>query len=162
MKVYLVRHAIAENDNPAGDAERALTPKGKVKMAQAVEGLRDLKIRPEIVLSSPMRRALETATIVSDGLGGVRVELLPELGQGSSGPADILAALDPYKQMEEVALVGHQPWLGQLASFMLTGSSDCRIDFKKGGVVCLEGTPDQEGDRFVLLWSLPPKVLRSL
>jgi phosphohistidine phosphatase len=163
MKVYLVRHAIAEDDNPAGDAERALTDKGKTKMAQAAKGLRDLKIRPGIILSSPMRRALETATIIADGLGGIRLELLPELGRSLSGPVDVLAALRPYNNLDEIALVGHQPWLGELASFMLTGStSDCRIDFKKGAVVCLEGTPDQEDDRFILLWSLPPKLLRSL
>lgn len=163
MRLYLVRHALAEDHNAAGDAQRALTPKGRLRMAEEAKGLRDLKVQPEIILTSPLRRALETATILAEELGGIRLEQLRELGAGPYGPADILAALRPYNNLKEIALVGHQPGLGELASFMLTGStSDCRIDLKKGAVVCLEEVPSQGQDRFVLIWSLPPKVLRSL
>jgi phosphohistidine phosphatase len=162
MKVYLVRHALAEDHNPAGDAERALTPKGRLRMAKGAKGLRDLKVHPEIILSSPMRRALETATLLAEGLGGVRTEVMAELAEASIGPADILAALHPYDAMKEIALVGHEPWLSKLAAFMLTGSTQCRIDLKKGGVICLRSEPEEGEDRFVLLWSLPPNVLRSL
>jgi phosphohistidine phosphatase len=163
MRLYLVRHGMAEDNNPAGDAERALTPKGRLRMAQEARGLRDLKARPEIILTSPLRRALETATIVSQELGAIRVELLHELGPGPQGPAEILAALEPYNNLREVALVGHLPALAELASFMLTGSpSDCQIELKKGAVACLEQAPAQGQDRFVLIWLLPPKVLRSL
>jgi phosphohistidine phosphatase len=163
MRLYLVRHGLAEDHNPAGDAERALTPKGRLRIAEEAKGLRDLKVQPDIILTSPMRRALETATIIAEELGGTRVEQLRELGAGPYGPADILAALGLYNNLKEIALVGHQPWLGELASFMLTGStSDCQIELKKGAVVCLEHVPDQGQDRYLLIWSLPPKVLRSL
>jgi len=163
MRLYLVRHALAEDHNPAGDAERALTPKGRLRMSAEGKGLRDLKVRPEIILTSPMRRALETATILAEELGGIRVEELRELGAGSYGPADILAALRPYNNLKEVALVGHQPWLGALASFMLTGSTgSCQIELKKGAVACLDEVPNLGQDRYVLIWSLPPKILRSL
>ena len=150
---------MAEDNNPAGDAERALTPKGRLRMAEEAKGLRDLRVRPEIILTSPLRRALETATIVAEELGGLRVELLNELGPGSHGPADVLAALQPYDNLKEIALVGHLPAMGELASFMLTGStSDCQIEFKKGAVACLE----RGQERYVLIWLMPPKVLRSL
>jgi phosphohistidine phosphatase len=163
MRLYLVRHALAEDHNPAGDAERALTQKGRLRMAEEAKGLRDLKVRPEIILSSPLRRALETATIIAEGLGGIRLEQLPELGQSACGPSEILAALRAYNNLKEIALVGHQPGLGELASFMLTGStSDCQIEFKKGAVVCLGQADGALEERFVLLWSLPPKLLRSL
>ncbi len=163
MRLYLVRHGIAEEHNAAGDAQRALTPKGRVRMTEQAKGLRDIKVHPEIILSSPMRRALETAAIIAEGLGGVRMEQLPELGQGSAGPAEILSALRNYEQLREVALVGHQPGLGELASFMLTGSTtECQIEFKKGAVVCLERTNVPAADRYALIWSLPPRVLRSL
>jgi phosphohistidine phosphatase len=163
MRLYLVRHGLAEEHNPTGDAERALTPKGRLRMAEQAKGLRDLKVRPEIILTSPLRRARETATIIAEALGGIRLEDLPELGQGAYGPADILTALHPYDQLKEIALVGHLPGLGELASFMLTGStSECQIELKKGGVVCLDHFDGGQQDRFVLIWSLPPKVLRSL
>ncbi len=163
MKLYLVRHALAEDHNPAGDAERTLTPKGRLRMAAATKGLRDLKVRPDIILTSPMRRALETATILAEELGGIRLEELRELGAGPYGPADILAALAPYTNLKEVALVGHQPGLGELAAFMLTGSTaNCSIELKKGAVVCVEEASDQGQNRYTLIWALPPKVLRSL
>ncbi len=163
MRLYLVRHTIAEDHNAAGDTERALTPKGRLRMAEAAKGLRDLKVRPEIILTSPLRRALETATIMAEELGGIRLEQLRELGPGSYDPADILAALGPYDQLKEVALVGHQPSLGELAAFMLTGSpSGCEIELKKGAVVCLERADVPGQSRSTLIWSLPPKVLRSL
>jgi phosphohistidine phosphatase len=162
MRLYLVRHGIAEAHHPVGDAERALTPKGRIKMAEQAKGLRKIKFQPDIILTSPLRRALETATIIGDELG-IKLEQLLELGQGSYPPADILAALNPYEQLKEIALVGHQPGLGELAAFMLTGStSGCDIEFKKGGVVCLEQLTGEVQDRYALIWSMPPKALRSL
>lgn len=132
-------------------------------MAEQAKGLRDLKVQPEVILSSPMRRALETATIIADELGCIKLEQLPELAQAFSGPTEILAALRPYKNLKEIMLVGHQPGLGELASFMLTGSiNDCEVEFKKGGVTCLEQGSPHNPDRYVLIWSMPPKVLRSL
>jgi len=163
MRLYLVRHAIAEARSAVSDADRALTPKGQLRMAEAAKGLRDLKVLPEVIVTSPMRRALETATIIAEELGGVRLEQLPELAQGFCSPADILASLRPYENLKAIALVGHQPGLGELASFMLSGSiGNCEIDFKKGAVACFERQSGQRQDRFTLIWLLPPKVLRSL
>ena len=163
MRVYIVRHGVAEPRTDADDTGRALTPKGKLRMVEAVKGLRDLKVQPEVILTSPIRRALETATIIADGLGGIRMEQISELGQSFSGPAEVWAALRPYKNLKEIVLVGHQPGLGELASFMLTGSIDaCEIDFKKGGAVCLEQGSPHNPDRYTLIWSMPPRVLRSL
>jgi phosphohistidine phosphatase len=163
MRVYLVRHGVAEAQAAAGDSDRALTPKGRLRMAEEAKGLRGLKVLPEVILTSPIRRAQETAAIIGEQLGGVKQETLLELGQGFSGPTEVLAALDPYKNLKEVMLVGHQPGLGELASFMLTGSMNtCEVEFKKGGIVCLEQMERQDPDRYSLIWSMPPKVLRSL
>jgi phosphohistidine phosphatase len=163
MRIYLVRHGVAEPQSAAGDADRALTPKGKLRMAEEAKGLRDLKVRPEVILTSPMRRALETATIIAEQLGGIKLEQVSELAQGFSGPTEVLAALRSYQDLKEIVLVGHQPGLSDLASFMLTGSiNSCEVEFKKGGVVCLEQLSPLDPDRYRLIWSMPPKVLRSL
>ncbi len=163
MRVYLVRHGIAEPHAVSGDADRALTPKGKVRIAEEAKGLRKLKVNPEVVLTSPTRRALETATIIAEELGGIKLEQLSELAEGFSGPTEVLAALDRYENLKEIVLVGHQPSLGEMASFMLTGSMDaCEIDFKKGGVICLGQISPLNPNRYILIWSMPPKVLRSL
>ena len=163
MRVYLVRHGIAEPHGATEDADRALTPKGKLRMAEEAKGLRDLKINPEVILTSPLRRAMETATIIAEQLGAIKLEQLSELAQGFSGPTEVLAALRPYESLKEVLLVGHQPSLGEMASFMLTGSMNgCAIEFKKGGVICLDQVSLQNPDRYILIWSMPPKVLRAL
>lgn len=163
MRVYLVRHGLAEDHNPAGDVERALTPRGKLRMAEEATGLRKLRVRPELILTSPLRRALESATILAQELGGIRVELLSELGQSPYSPAGILAALGPYANLKDIALVGHLPGLAELASFMLTGAADgCRIEVKKGAVLCLEQGPQENQGRFALNWLLTPRALRSM
>lgn len=132
-------------------------------MAEVAKGLLKLKVGIELILTSPMRRAAETATILAEGLGMVRVEEMPELGQSFAGPKEVLAALNQHRNLKEIALVGHQPGIGELAAFMLTGSSNgCEIQFKKGGVACFESDSPAPRDRYVLIWSLPPKALRSL
>ncbi|HUY19451.1 MAG TPA: histidine phosphatase family protein, partial [Candidatus Binataceae bacterium] len=83
MKLYLVRHATAEDANPAtDDKDRTLTDSGKTKMMRAAEGLRKMKIRPLLILTSPLKRAQETAEILANGLVGVRVEVMAELAPG--------------------------------------------------------------------------------
>jgi phosphohistidine phosphatase len=163
MRLYLVRHGIAEDHHPASDAERALTPKGRLNLAEEAKGLRKAKFRPEIILTSPLRRALETAAIIAEGLGGIKVEQMQELGLGPHLPADIIAAIQRYSQLREIALVGHQPRLGELAAFLLTGETGgCEIEVKKGAVLCFEQSVGHAPDRYTLLWSMPPKLLRSL
>ncbi|HXR36012.1 MAG TPA: phosphohistidine phosphatase SixA [Candidatus Binataceae bacterium] len=181
MKLYLVRHAIAEERSaPAdtgrasaakgrpkasavsNDAERALTAQGKAKMARTAQGLRKAKVRPELILTSPLRRARETAEIVAGELAGTKIEALDELAPGAE-PSAVVAALRRYHSLRAIALVGHQPDLGYLASFLLAGSPNaCNLNFKKGSVACLEGDLADDATSCSLLWLMPPKLLRSL
>jgi phosphohistidine phosphatase len=163
MNLYLIRHAIAEESARSGrDADRALTDDGKERMRRAAEGLRAAGVRLELVLTSPYRRAVETAEIVAAALGGVECRELPELAAGAV-PATVLAELSPYRKLEELALVGHQPDLGHLASQILTGSPDlCPIAFKKGSVACFEIETPRMPFRGELAWLLTPKHLRAL
>jgi phosphohistidine phosphatase len=163
MELYLVRHAIAEESSSTGrDADRALTREGEAKMRRIAQGLRALEVRLALILTSPYRRAVETADVLSAALGGVERRALAELAAASDIGA-LLAALRPYRQVEALALVGHQPGLGYLASQIMTGSPDlCPLPFKKGGVACLE-IPSTRGDlRGELAWFMTPKQLRAL
>ena len=181
MKLYLVRHAIAEERSaPADtgrasatktkskasaandDAERALTAQGKAKMARAAQGLRKAKVRLDQILTSPLRRARETAEIVAGELGGTKIEALDELAPGAE-PSAIVAALRRYQSLRAIAVVGHQPDLGYLASFLVAGSPNaCNLNFRKGSVACLEGDLADDAMSCGLLWLMPPKLLRSL
>ena len=163
MKLYLVRHAAAEDSNPAtDDKDRALTEDGKTRMMRAVEGLRKMKVRPVLILTSPLKRAHETAEILATGLAGVRVEVMPELAPGVDSPS-IVEALRAHAKHKSIALVGHQPGLGNLASFLLTGSDRrCDLDFKKGAVACLEAEFSDHPTRCMLEWLAAPRILRRI
>ena len=163
MELYLVRHAIAEDSSSTGrDADRALTREGEAKMRRIAQGLRAIELRLDLILTSPYRRTAETADILAAVLGGVERRVVAELAAAGDTGA-LLAALRPYRQIEAVALVGHQPDLGHLASHIMTGSPDlCPLPFKKGGVACLE-IPSPRGNlRGDLAWFMTPKQLRAL
>jgi phosphohistidine phosphatase len=160
MKLYLVRHAIAEKAAAGSDDDRALTEVGKEKMAQVVVGLRKLKIFPPLILTSPLRRARETAEILAEGLGGT-MEVVKELAPGSS-PAATIAVVGRHMRLAGLVMVGHQPDLGRLASHLLTGTDRFELEFKKGGVACLEVETGGSALHGRLLWLVPPRILRSL
>ena len=163
MNLYLVRHAIAEESSGTGrDADRALTEEGKERMQRAAEGLRAIGTRIDLILTSPYRRAAETADILVATLGGIECRHLDELGSGAD-PTMVLAALKPYRSIDAVALVGHQPDLGHIASQLMSGSPDrCPIGFKKGSVARFEVESPRSPLRGELVWLMTPKQLQAL
>jgi len=162
MELYLVRHAIAEDHADAGDDERALTEAGTAKMIRATQGLRKLKVRPDLILTSPLRRARETAEILAQGLDRAKVEVMAELSPAAEVKT-VTQGLRSHARLKALMLVGHQPGLSELASLLLTGlERRLYVDFKKGGVACIEAELGEDTPRCVLRWLLTPKLLRSL
>ena len=162
--IYLVRHGIA-GPAPAGmsDNDRALTPAGRRKMRRIAVGLRRLGVAPDVVLSSPLRRAEETAAVVISTLDReLKMETYPLLAPGHQ-PAEVLKDLRLYRAARELVMVGHQPGLGQLASHLLTRSANlCPLPFKKGAVAAISVDsipPHAPGE---LLWFMTPRQLRAL
>jgi phosphohistidine phosphatase len=162
MTLYLLRHGIAE-DKAAGkpDRSRKLTPRGKVKMRRAALGLRVLVPRVDLILTSPLPRAAETAAIAAAALKDApKPRELDALAQDASA-MDTLRALRDVKGAA-VMLVGHEPGLSSLASLLLTGSVDgVRIAIKKGG--CLALSIRAPAPRAATLeWLATPRGLRRL
>ena len=156
MELLVIRHAIAVPGSMLlADADRPLSPQGCERFTQAVMGLQRLGVRCDRLYHSPWLRAVETAALLGPVLAG-ETACSPTLARPPS--QDLLDALVG----ERVALVGHQPWLGELVTWLLTGvqSDGSEFAFKRGGVAWLEGRP-QPG-RMVLRAFLPPKVLRAL
>lgn len=153
MRLYLVRHAIAEDAAPGqSDAARALSAEGRERFAEELRGLRKLGLKLDRLHFSPARRALETAEFLCEFVEGeLRVDPLLAAAPGAA----LLAGLAG----ERVALVGHEPWLSQLAGHLVDGST-LPPALKKGGVLELEGDPVPGGMRLVR--SLEPAELRAL
>ena len=157
MELFLVRHAVAVAHGSARtDAARALTKAGREDFAICVKGLAALDVTFDALVHSPLRRAAETAELLVPLLDG-RTRVDPAL-------ADRADAMDLTTLTgERTALVGHEPYMGQLASILVTGSSDAaaRFAFEKGGVLWLKGTRAGRG-ALEIVAMLPPKVLRPL
>jgi phosphohistidine phosphatase len=162
--VYLMRHGIAADPAPGtSDAGRALTPEGVRKTERVGAGLQALGVAPDLILSSPLRRAEETARLVADVLAPDHaVELYPALA-GGFRPEDIVKGLRPHREARELLLVGHQPDLGELASYLLTGSPTLvPLPFKKAGVAAITVGAMPPRSPGTLEWFLTPAQLRAI
>jgi phosphohistidine phosphatase len=157
MQLYVVRHAIAEDAAPGqADGARELTDEGIQKLKQAVKGMRQLDISFDRIVSSPWVRARETAERL-EPLCDATPEITDLLIQ--SPRAELLALI--AERGEDTAVVGHEPWLGELVAWLAFG--DTRhgeaLVLKKAGVVWLEGTAVPGGMQVRAL--LPPSILRA-
>lgn len=156
MELFLIRHGIAVPGSAVlADAERPLTPQGRERFAQAVVGLQRLGVCLDRLYHSPWRRAVETAALLRPVLEGEAV-------------ASAALARPPSQALlreitgTQVALVGHQPWLGEFLTWLVIGnqSDGSAFAFKRGGVAWVEG--QLRPGRMALRAFLPPKVLRRL
>lgn len=164
MTLYILRHGIAEEAEPGGDdRSRRLTPRGRTRVQKAAAGLGALGVTLEVVLTSPLPRAAETAAIVVAACGK---EPAPrELAALAPGPnaADVVRALRPLARRGHVMVVGHEPQLGELASLLLTGSTGAlALDLRKGGCIAIEVQKLAPPSGATLCWALTPKQLRWL
>lgn len=162
IELYLVRHGIAAERGPKfpDDRLRPLTPDGVEKLKEAVRGLASLNVVVDLVLTSPLVRARETATILASGLGRRPIEELEALAPGGRDAAVVDAIVHQAKKYPRLAVVGHEPDLGELAMRLLGGTGT--ISFKKGAVCAIDVEGATPGGPGTLRWHLPPRVLRAL
>ena len=158
MQLFVIRHAAAEGTEPGpAGAARELTEAGKAKLRRAVRGLRALDIRFDRVLTSPWKRAAQTARLLEPVASepAIATDLLAQ-----SPRPELLALI--AERAEPTAVVGHEPWLGELVAWLAFG--DPRhgeaLVIKKAGVLWLDGTAVPGGMQ--LRASIPPKLLRAI
>ncbi|HSN86331.1 MAG TPA: histidine phosphatase family protein [Thermoanaerobaculia bacterium] len=165
MKLLLIRHAIAEEPEDFArtgkdDRQRPLTDDGRKKMKQNAKGLRELVPEIELLATSPLTRAAQTAAILDSVYGGLSEVEIEELSPEAT-PTEFLRWLRKQKA-ETIAAVGHEPSLSLILSWLLTGSERRLFSFRKGGA-CLLEFPDEVGaGTATLLWALAPGQLRDL
>ncbi len=156
MKLLIVRHAIAADPvEGQRDSARPLTSAGKRKFEGVVRGLKRLDVKLDLLLHSPLLRAVETA------------DLMNALVEGEARVTSLLARA-PTKALIEaldeprVALVGHEPYVSELVAWLVTGERQLAraFPFRKGGVAFLEGEP-VPGQMF-LASMLTPAQLRAI
>lgn len=165
MDLFILRHGEAGQRVSAGrgDFQRPLTAAGQKEVSDIATSLKDLGIKLDIVISSPLKRAHQTASIVAKTFKIEKkmqdwAELSPE-----GNRLDLYNKLLQLKQQSSVLVVGHEPYLSEMISEMIfEGNNGGRIDLKKTGLArirIVSSTPKFQGE---LRWLLTPKLLRNM
>ena len=161
MKLLIVRHAIAlpRGAPDVPDAKRPLTARGRRRFEAAARGLARALPRPDTLLTSPWKRARQTAEILAAAYGRLEPKDTPALAGGSF--EELARIVGAHPEDATVAVVGHEPWLSALLARIIGSAEDARLEFKKGGMalVELEGRLEDGGK---LVAYLPPKLMRRL
>jgi phosphohistidine phosphatase len=166
MQLIFIRHAIAEDQKEFAltgrpDAQRPLTDDGIEKMKRGVKGLREVVPEINLIATSPYVRAVETAKIVGSAYKDPKTVIIHELVPTESGEKFAAWARE-VKGVPVVAVVGHEPHLSEVASWLLTGQPRSVIDFKKGAALAMEFEGMPAAGTGVLLWALTPRHMRRL
>lgn len=156
MILMLVRHGQAEDVSADGsDFSRALTDDGIRATELAMRGLAKFADRPDVILTSPLTRAVQTAEIAGRAFGRTP-ETMKELG--GSDLSAIIAELSARPEVV-VMIVGHEPTFSHLVSTLCSqGRCEAFVDFKKAGCACL--TADLNTGSAELRWFVTSKILR--
>jgi phosphohistidine phosphatase len=165
MNLYILRHGIAVEHGAAGyknDNERPLTGKGERKMWAIAEAMKALEISFDLILSSPLVRARQTAEIVAAALKcQKRLELTDTLAPPDSAKP-LIQFLADQGAWDDVVLVGHEPFLSRLIALLISGNSETSVLLKKGGFCKLSIAGLKHGKCATLEWLLTPKQMELM
>lgn len=166
MEIYLIRHGVADargSDYP-DDRARPLTKEGRAGLRREARGLADHGVSFDRILTSPLVRTRQTADVFAKVLKAP-VAPLPALAPDGTAAA-VLRALEKLTEAEpaladgRLALVGHEPNIGELAAHLLGTKQP--VPFKKGAVCRLDVDAAPDAGTARLVWFLTPKQLRAL
>jgi len=161
-ELYLIRHGVAEPRGEAwpDDAKRPLTESGSSGLRKSAKGLARLGVSIDVILTSPLTRTRQTADIVAAAFDPrpaiVNVDALAPGGTN----ANVLAELEKHVRRGRIAIVGHEPGIGELAG-RIAGMRHA-LEFKKGAVCRIDVDTLPPRGAGTLRWFLSPKILRSL
>jgi phosphohistidine phosphatase len=166
MELYLLRHGLAVERGTRGfedDAARPLTPRGRRQLRKISAAMKKAEREFDLILSSPLVRARQTAEIVAAGLKlKKRLKFSNALAPGGTAMI-LLRQLQRLKPApEKVLLVGHEPELSRLISLLVTGGLELQLDFKKAGLCKLEAEKLHAGKCATLVWLLTPKQVKMI
>ena len=157
MRVYILRHGIAEDAPPGGsDAGRALTEEGKKKLRNVLTRARAAGVRPSIILTSPLRRAVQSAEIAA-GVLGAKSELVESRALLPSSSAPRVWDEIRGRSAEELLIAGHEPLLSTVVAFLLR-CPVLQVDLKRAALVSIDVETPAAEPHGVLNWLLTPKL----
>ncbi len=154
MELILLRHGKAENTSMDGDFSRAIVEKGREQARRAAKLLKSAGVLPDIVLTSPLLRARQTADQFCQAAGIPGPVIQRWLACGMA-PDLAFSELTGFRDFKRVAIVGHEPDFSQLIEWIL-GTDYHSIEVKKGTLACLRVSPPARHGSLAFL--IPPKL----
>jgi len=163
MKLIVVRHGAAmEREDFAGTGEsddlRPLTDDGTAEMKLIAAGLRAEVETLDVLATSPLVRARETAEIIAEAYGLGDPQIIDSLVPGASFE-EFVSWCEGHADKKVIAVVGHEPHLGTLVTWLLAGGNESRVRLKKGGACLLEFDSQPQRGSGILNWLLTPRQL---
>jgi phosphohistidine phosphatase len=160
MNLYLMRHANAGlgRENPLLDAKRSLVKEGKEQCILMARTLSALKVQIDVIVSSPLKRALQTAQLVGTEMGyDARVEISQALSPDADY-AEFQKMLAHYSGYDGVLVVGHNPNVFQFLGRLITGNGGAAVRMRKGSVARI----DLDRHPPLLQWLIDPRSARAI
>jgi phosphohistidine phosphatase len=161
-EIYVVRHDLAEERGEAwpDDTKRPLTEEGMHRMRKASRSLARLGVEIDVVLTSPLVRTRQTAEIFASAFSPHPAVVNLDALAPDGGASAVIAELDKYSKKRHIALVGHEPGVGELAARLL--GTRHPMEFKKGAVCRIDFDALPPKGPGTLRWFATPKILRNL
>ena len=159
MEIYILRHGIAEEASRGmRDADRALTPEGASRLQYVLRRARAVDVAPSLILTSPYRRARETAEIAAQFLRGESSLVETHALAPESFPEAVWDEIRTHKSETQLMIVGHEPLFSAVYSYLL-GAPSVQIDVKKASLGRIDVDRFTGQPRGVLRWLLYPKLV---
>jgi phosphohistidine phosphatase len=162
LELYLIRHGIAaeRGEEWPDDSKRPLTSQGIAKLKKEARGLVALDVSFEQIVSSPLVRTRQTADVIADALKNKPPISTSDALAPAGTPAAVIEEIAKHVRKARVALVGHEPNLGELAAQLIR--SRAPLEFKKGGICRIDFDVLPPKGAGALRWFLTPRMLRKL
>lgn len=162
LELYLIRHGVAAERGPdyADDSKRPLTGRGVASLRRSAKALNALGVGFDLIVTSPLLRSKQTAEVIAATLTAKAPVTSSDALAPAGTPAAVIQEIVRHARRGRVALVGHEPNMGELAARLM--GSRAPVTFKKGAICRLDFDvlpPKGVGE---LRWFLPPRVLRKL
>jgi phosphohistidine phosphatase len=162
FELYLIRHGIAaeRGENYPDDTKRPLTSEGAHKLRREAKALVALDVTLDVILTSPLVRTRQTAELVAAAFRNPPpIVIMASLAPGAAHSA-IIEELSKQHRRHRIALVGHEPGIGELAGRLI--ASRRPVDFKKGAVCRIDVAALPPAGPGQLRWFLTPRIMRKI
>ncbi|HET7219598.1 MAG TPA: phosphohistidine phosphatase SixA [Vicinamibacterales bacterium] len=162
LELYLIRHGVAaeRGEEYPDDSKRPLTSDGIARLRKEAKALDALGVTFDLILSSPLVRAKQTADVFAEVMKSKPAVQTSDALTPAGGPAAVIQELGRHMRKERIALVGHEPNMGELAAHLI--GSKVPVPFKKGAICRLDFSVLPPKGKGQIIWFVPPRFLRKL